>query len=127
MFNAYQTDLPRKVDFVDEVESWKIRWALVDDKPERLLDTIHATHCVLCPAIYSIISFLLTMSVSSQTSERSFSAMRHVKSYLRSTIGDEPMSNLSLMHIHKHVQVELDIIIDDFVSKTKSNRRLDDS
>jgi hypothetical protein len=65
LFNAYQTDLPRKVDFVDEVESWKIRWALVDDKPERLLDTIHATHCVLCPAIYSIISFLLTMPVSS--------------------------------------------------------------
>jgi hypothetical protein len=29
--NTYQTDLPRKVDFVDEVESWKIRWALVDD------------------------------------------------------------------------------------------------
>jgi hypothetical protein len=23
--NAYQTDLPRKEDFVDEVERWKIR------------------------------------------------------------------------------------------------------
>ena len=32
--NAYQRDLPRKVDFVYEVERWKIRWALVDDKPE---------------------------------------------------------------------------------------------
>ena len=34
LFTAYQTDLPRKVDFVDEVGRWKIRWALVDDKPE---------------------------------------------------------------------------------------------
>jgi hypothetical protein len=34
LLNAYQRDLPRKVDFVDEVERWKIRWALVDDKPE---------------------------------------------------------------------------------------------
>ena len=25
LFNAYQTDLPRKVDFVDEVECWKSR------------------------------------------------------------------------------------------------------
>jgi len=33
MFNAYQTDLTTKVDYVDEVERWKIRWALVD-KPE---------------------------------------------------------------------------------------------
>ena len=28
LFNAYQRDLPRKVDCVDEVERWKIRWAL---------------------------------------------------------------------------------------------------
>jgi hypothetical protein len=32
LLNVYQRDLPRKVDFVDEVERWKIRWALVDDK-----------------------------------------------------------------------------------------------
>ena len=53
LFNAYQRDLQRKVDFVDGVERWKIRCALVDDKPERLLDTLHATHCVLYPAIYT--------------------------------------------------------------------------
>jgi hypothetical protein len=53
LFNAYQRDLPRKVDFVDGVERWKIRCALVDDKPERLLDTLHATNRVLYPAIYT--------------------------------------------------------------------------
>jgi hypothetical protein len=53
LFNAYQRDLPRKVDFVDGVERWKIRWALVDDKPERLLDTLHATNHVLYLAIYT--------------------------------------------------------------------------
>ena len=45
-------------DFVDEVERWKIRWALVDAKPERLLDTLHATNRDLYPAIYSIISII---------------------------------------------------------------------
>ena len=33
LFNAYQTELPRKVDFVDEIERWEIRWALSDHKP----------------------------------------------------------------------------------------------
>ena len=42
LVNAYQRDLPRKVDFVDEVERWKIRWALVDDKPEY---TRHSIQC----------------------------------------------------------------------------------
>jgi hypothetical protein len=34
LFNAYQTDLPRKVDFEDEAERWEIGWALSNDKPE---------------------------------------------------------------------------------------------
>jgi hypothetical protein len=63
LFNAYQRDLQRKVDFVDGVERWKIRCALVDDKPERLLDTLHATNRDLFKAIYDIISILLTMPV----------------------------------------------------------------
>ena len=34
LFNVYQTDLPRKVDFEDEAERWEIGWALSNDKPE---------------------------------------------------------------------------------------------
>ena len=56
---------------------------------QRLLDTLHTTNRDLYPAIYIIICILLTLSVSSATSERSFSAIRRVKSYLWSTIGDE--------------------------------------
>jgi hypothetical protein len=56
------------------------------------------------------------------TSEISFSAMRRVKSYLRSTMGNERLPNLLLMHIHKHVQVDLDMIIDNF-SKTYSGEK----
>ena len=40
LYNAYRTGLPRKVDFVNEVGRWKIRWALVDDKVET---TRHST------------------------------------------------------------------------------------
>jgi len=31
---------------MDEVDRWKIRWALVDDKPERILDIMHAKNRV---------------------------------------------------------------------------------
>ena len=44
-------------DFVDDV----FRWALVDDKPKILLDTLHATNRDIYAAIYSIISVLLTL------------------------------------------------------------------
>jgi hypothetical protein len=72
--------LSRKVDVVDDVDCWKIGWALVDAKPEGLLDTLHATNRDLYPATDSIISILLTMLVYSATGERSFSVMRRLKS-----------------------------------------------
>jgi len=36
-----------------------------------------------------------------------------MKFYIRSTIGDERLPNLSLMHVHRHVLVELDMILED--------------
>ena len=42
---------------------------------------------------------VISAAFFSTTGDISFSAMRRVKSYLRSIIGDERLSNLSLMHI----------------------------
>jgi len=64
-------------------------WARVDNKLEILLDTLDATNRDLYPAIYSIISILLTLPVSPATSEISLSGRRRVKSYIRSTMGDK--------------------------------------
>jgi hypothetical protein len=44
-------------DFVDNV----FMWDLVDDRPKILLDILHAINRDLYPAIYSIISILLTV------------------------------------------------------------------
>ena len=65
-FDAYQTNLPRKVDFVNDVERRKIRCALADDKPET---TLHSINRDLYPAIYIIICILLTMTMSSATKD----------------------------------------------------------
>jgi hypothetical protein len=40
LLNTYQRDLPRKVDYMDEIERWKLRWTLVDEKPERRLHDV---------------------------------------------------------------------------------------
>jgi hypothetical protein len=61
-------------DFVDEVERWEIRWALVDDKPETTRHRLYATNRDLYPAIHTTISVLLTLPVSSAASERPLSA-----------------------------------------------------
>jgi len=42
--------------------------------------------------------------------------MRRVKSYLRLTMVDERLSNL-ITYKHRHVQVDLSMIMDDFLSR----------
>ena len=63
------------------------------------------------------------MPVSSASSERLFSAMRRVKNCLRATMGDEILSNLSLLHIHKARNLNLEDVINTFA--VRKNRRLD--
>jgi len=42
-FPYWNTHVDKFHDFVDEVRRWDISLALVDDKAERLLDSLHAT------------------------------------------------------------------------------------
>jgi hypothetical protein len=47
------------------------------------------------------------MSIESATAERSFSALRRLKTYARSTIKNDTLSSLGLMHIHRVFEVDL--------------------
>ena len=51
-------------------------------KPQTLLETLNVTNQDLYPNIYAIFTVLITMPVSSVSSERSLSAMLRVKTVL---------------------------------------------
>ena len=53
---------------------------------------------------------------------RANSTLKNLKTFLRSTMGQERLSSLALMHIHYHKSVDLDNVVDKF--KLKSNREL---
>ena len=49
------------------------------------------------------------------TTERSFSVMRRVKSHLRSTMGQERLNNVMVLHIHK--EYTYNIILSDVTNE----------
>lgn len=49
------------------------------------------------------------MPATNSTSERSFSALRRVKSYLRNTIAQERLNSLMVLYVHKELTDELDL------------------
>ena len=81
------------------------------------------TYKTMLPEVHNLLRLYLTIPITSATSERSFSALKRVLTYLRSTMTEERLNHCLLLHIHKNVTDTLDIkeIAKDFIN-TNSER-----
>ena len=63
---------------------------------------------------------------TNSTSARSFSAMRRVKSYLRSTMTQERINNLMILNVHKELTDEIDLtdIAKEIISGNESREKV---
>ena len=61
---------------------------------------------------------------SSATAERSFSVMRRIKNYLRTTMTSQRLNSVMLLHVHRELVDALDMnaVVNDFVAGS-SNRK----
>jgi hAT family C-terminal dimerisation region len=57
---------------------------------------------------FKVLHYVITLPVSSATCERSFSAMRRVRNYLRSTMTEDRLTSLSLLHIEGKLSSRID-------------------
>ena len=73
------------------------------------------------PHVEALIRLLLVNPASSATAVRSFSSLRRLKTYLRSTCGR--LNNLAMCHVRKHVMdgVNVTQLMKEFV-EAKDNR-----
>ena len=56
---------------------------------------------VMLPEIATVVHILAVIPVTSCSAERSFSALRILKTYLRITKGQQRVSNIALIHIER--------------------------
>ena len=71
---------------------------------------------VVLPHFSKVDQILATIPVTSCSSERSFSCLGRLKTYLRNTMGSERVSNLAVINIERHFTNRVDIssVIDIF-------------
>lgn len=81
------------------------------------------------PEAYSLMNLILTIPATSASAERSFSTMKRIKTYNRSTVGEDRLSSLAIISIEKTLLLALkekttfhDRVIDEFIKK---ERRID--
>ena len=73
------------------------------------------------PNISTLLQLFATLPVTSATAERSFSLLDRLKTYLRSTMGEDRLNGLALANVHKDIDVKPEQVIELFC-KVKPRR-----
>ena len=84
-----------------EQEHWIALWRETEPekRPQRAIDCLNAVNIDWYPNIKVVLIHFLTLPVTTCSVERSFSEMRLLKTWLRSTMTDTRLSSLALMHL----------------------------
>jgi len=106
LLEIYQENIGRRAPVVPEVQRWVNKWKKEDvTSVSSSAIEAPACHADIYPNVYILLTILGTLPVSTATSERSTSTMRRLETYLRSSIGNERMTGLALLSIHKYRQI----------------------
>lgn len=72
-----------------------------------------------CPNIFVVYRILFTIPITVASAERSFSKLKLLKNYLRSTMSQERLNELATLCIEKKLldDVNIEAIIEDFASR----------
>ena len=66
------------------------------------------------PNLRILLQIFGTLPVTTATAERTFSVLRLLKTFLRSTMGEERLNGLALATIYKNVDVDVNEVIEIF-------------
>ena len=95
---------------------------MTEDPPSKIIEALKiCKEMRTIPNIQILLQILATLPVTTCTSERSFSVLKHVKNYLRSTMGEPRPNGLAALYNHKDIFLNVDDVIEEFGRK---NRRL---
>lgn len=71
----------------------------------------------IIPQMFKLLKIILTIPASNCTCERCFSALRRLKSYLRSTMLAERLNHISILHVHQSTDVDLESLMNEFICR----------
>ena len=121
--DMYHEDLPARDCTESELHCWWMKWQQeFHDNGESGLPSTptsalrHAT-TIIFPNIKVLLSNLLTLPVTTCSAERSFSALKRIKTTARLTMGTERLTGLALLHIHRDISIEFSDILDEFARR----------
>ena len=112
----YKDDFDQKL-LLTQLQTLGIHFQQTLNHPSSTNLTIFNVKSYFLSQVKRLLQLILVMPATNSTSERSFSALRRVKSYLRATMTQERLNHLMLIHVHKEQTDMLDLkaVINNFI------------
>lgn len=103
------------------MKMWKRKWSklLKKDRPNSAIEAYIESHFEYFPNIKFLLKLLATLPVSTSTPERTYSTMRKLKNYLRNSAGQERLTGLALLSVHRKIHINTDEVINCFAKEKK--------
>ena len=119
LVEMYGEDMPSPASFRQELLLWKCKWRGFpqNELPDTPSNALSSAAGPMYPNIYYILRAICTVPVTSCECERSVSVLRRLKTYLRTTMGQDRMTGLALMHIKYNMELDLEAIINIFAGQ----------
>ena len=124
----WESDLPclSVKDLEKELADWK-RYCVNMSKEtsEKLCNLIFLFNFVngdVFPNVKILLHIGCVLPITTCEAERSFSGLRRIKSYMRSTMQEDRLTGLALMHLHHSLEIDQKEIVQSFIRQGK--RRL---
>ena len=123
---VYRDDINRPEKVIEaEIQRWLAlphSVIVTDDTKSDLENSLTAANDRFFPAVSTMHRLFGTLPVTTATAERTFSSLKRLKTYLRSTSEQERLSSLGLLACNPTVPIDEARIIDKYAQR--KNRRL---
>ena len=127
LFTLYKDDFTRDVLQV-QLSTLHVNYSIKNETGIHgiieVIKNMSAAERSLFSEVVKVIRIVLVAPATNSISERSFSAMRRIKTYLRSTMKQERLNAVMIMNVHHHLTDTLDLksITNDFRLKNEHRK-----
>uniref|UniRef100_G1KWA4 Uncharacterized protein n=1 Tax=Anolis carolinensis TaxID=28377 RepID=G1KWA4_ANOCA len=102
--------LQDSVTLMEEYDMWCRKWKKIPpaEKPSNALEAYLVCDGQFFPNVKKLLQISATLPVSTAINERSFSTLKRLKTYTRSTMKQERLTGLALLSVHRSLSIEPD-------------------
>jgi hypothetical protein len=104
LIEIYQGDLDcGKLAAVEEIKKWQQKFVQTQVFQKNSLDALQEYNETIFPSIFKLLQILATLPVTTASSERFFSTLKRLKTYLRIMTCENRLNGLALLNIYREI------------------------